>query len=57
LPVFGLPLADGHDLSLHRLLFRRVGDDDAALGFVLLGVEAPYQNSVVKGHYLHEMFS
>src|SRR2546428_434777 len=55
--VVELPRADGHDLCLHRLLLLRVGDDDAALDLVLFGVKAPYQDSVVKWLYLHEMSS
>src|SRR5258708_1951764 len=40
-------------LSLHRLLFRRVGDDDAARGF-LLGLDAPNQHAIVQRTEFHE---
>src|SRR5580704_10074653 len=45
--VVRLALTDGDDLTLLRLFFGRVGDDDAAADrFTLL--HAPYENAVVK---------
>jgi hypothetical protein len=44
--------ADGDDLALHRLLFRSIGDDNAARG-LLLGFEASDHDTVVQGTELH----
>src|SRR3989442_7230438 len=39
--------SDGHDLPLERLLFGRVGDDDAPL-HLLLGIDSLDQDTVVE---------
>src|SRR5271165_5982988 len=44
--------ADGDDLAFHRLLLRRVGDDDAARG-LFLGFEPADHDAVVQGTELH----
>src|SRR5437764_8217351 len=43
----------GDHLALHRLFFRRVGDDDAARR-LLLALDAPNQNAVVQWTEFHE---
>src|SRR4051794_9242132 len=43
---------DGQDLALHRLFFRGIGDDDAALGLLLL-VDALDDDSIVQRPELH----
>src|SRR5262245_5161258 len=55
LPVLeDLAVADGHDLTLERLLLGRIGDDDAALGLVLLG-DALDDQAILQGTNLHLM--
>jgi hypothetical protein len=51
-----LALAHGDHLGLHRLLFRGVGDDDAALARLLL-LDPLDQNPVVKRTNLHSYSS
>ena len=51
-----LAVADGEDLALLRLLLGRVGDDDPALGRLLL-LDAADQQTVVKRTYFRHVLS
>jgi hypothetical protein len=48
--------ADGDHFAFHRLLFCRVGDDDAARG-LLVGFQATDHDPVVQGTELHSKSS
>src|SRR3954469_7444731 len=50
-----LPVADGDDLAFDRLLLGGVGDDDAALGLLLL-LHALDDHAILQRPNLHEVF-
>src|SRR5215469_2109091 len=50
--LVGLALPNRNDLPFLRLLFRRVGDDDAALGLFLF-LDSPDQYAIAQWSYLH----
>src|SRR5258705_3976471 len=47
--------SDGEDLALHRLFFRRVGDDDTAGGLGLL-FDATHDHAIVQRAKLHGLY-